>query len=93
MFGLFGAEKQRAIGSTKLLRFHAVAALAGVTNYSLLLLLVKMLGWWDIAANLTGITVGMFVNYSMNSVWTWKELEHRSPRAAQSFLPTIEKEP
>jgi dolichol-phosphate mannosyltransferase len=78
---------------TKLLRFHAVAALAGITNYSLLLLLVNMLGWWDIAANLTGIMVGMFVNYSMNSFWTWKELEHRSPPATQSVLSTIEKEP
>ena len=68
---------------TKLLRFHAVVALAGVTNYSLLLFLVKMFGWWDIAANLTGIIVGMVVNYSMNSVWTWKELAHGSPCAKE----------
>jgi dolichol-phosphate mannosyltransferase len=69
---------------TKLPRFHTVAALAGVTNYSLLLLLVKTLGWWDILANLIGIMVGTFVNYWMNSVWTWKELAHRSPHAAEN---------
>jgi dolichol-phosphate mannosyltransferase len=78
---------------TKLLRFHAVAALAGITNYSLLLLLVKALGWWDIFANLIGIMVGTLVNYSMNSVWTWKELARKSPHAPQRFSSTIESKP
>ena len=78
---------------TKLLRFHTVAALAGVTNYSLLLLLVKILGWWDIAANLIGIMIGTAINYSMNSLWTWKELASGSVHGAQKFSPTIENEP
>ena len=89
----FRNRETQSYWQTKLLRFHAVAALAGVINYGLLLLLAKTLGWWDIAANLAGITVGMIVNYSMNSVWTWKELAHGNPRAAQGFLSTIEKEP
>lgn len=78
---------------TKLLRFHAVTALAGVTNYSLLLLLVKALGWWDIFANLIGIMVGTLVNYSMSPLWTWKELAPKSPHAAQRFSSRIESEP
>jgi dolichol-phosphate mannosyltransferase len=78
---------------TKLVRFHTVAALGGLTNYCLLLLLAKVLGWWDITANLIGIMVGTFINYSMNSLWTWKELASGSVHGAQKFSPTIENEP
>jgi dolichol-phosphate mannosyltransferase len=79
---------------TKLMRFHTVAALAGVTNYFLLLLLVKILGWWDITANLTGIMLGTFVNYSMNSLWTWKELANKNAHGPQQVVaPTIDDEP
>jgi dolichol-phosphate mannosyltransferase len=78
---------------TKLLRFHTIAALGGITNYSILLLLINVLGWWDIAANFTGIIVGTLVNYSMNSFWTWKELARKSPHAAQRFSSRIKSEP
>jgi dolichol-phosphate mannosyltransferase len=85
-----GAE---SCGLTKLVRFHTVAALAGVINYFLLLLLVKMIGWSDILANLIGIMIGILINYPMNSVWTWKELERGSPHAAQRFSWTRDNEP
>lgn len=78
---------------TELLRFHTIAALGGVTNYSILLLLINVLGWWDIAANFTGIIVGTLVNYSINSFWTWKELEHRSAHGAQTLSSASHNEP
>jgi len=59
----------------RFLRYHLVTGAAGVINYSVLLLLVKGLGLWDIAANLVGILCGTLVNYFLNSRWTWKELD------------------
>ncbi len=58
----------------RMLRFHAVTALAGIFNYSILLSLVHIFGMWDILANLIGIAIGTFINYVANSLWTWKEL-------------------
>lgn len=59
----------------RFLHFHLVAGAAGLVNYSILLLLVKSFGLWDIAANLAGIACATLVNYFLNSRWTWKELE------------------
>lgn len=61
----------------RFLRFHLVAGAAGAVNYSVLLLLVKTFGLWDIAANLAGIACATLVNYVLNSRWTWKELEEQ----------------
>ncbi len=61
----------------RFLRFHVVAGAAGVVNYSVLLLLAKSFGMWDIAANLAGIACATLVNYFLNSRWTWKELEEK----------------
>jgi putative flippase GtrA len=49
--------------------------------------MVKVFGWWDIAAHFTGIVVGMVVNYSMNSLWAWQKLEYWKPGKAQHFIP------
>lgn len=57
---------------TRLLRYHLVTGLAGVVNYLVLLLLVKTFGWHDMLSNLIGILIGTFINYSLNSLWTWK---------------------
>ena len=62
----------------KFWRFHAVAGLAGIVNYGVFLSLVMMLSLWDILAVLSGIGVGVLVNYSLNSLWTWKEIEVKS---------------
>ena len=56
-------------------RFHGVSGVAALVNYGLLVLLARALGVWDIAANLVGIVAGMLINYSLNSLWTWKEIE------------------
>ena len=57
----------------KLLRFHVAAGLAGMVNYSILLILVRGVGLWDIASNIIGIGFGVLINYLLNSRWTWKE--------------------
>lgn len=57
----------------RLFRYHLVTGLAGVVNYLVLLLLVKTLGLHDMLSNLIGIAVGTIINYSLNSLWTWRE--------------------
>jgi dolichol-phosphate mannosyltransferase len=61
----------------RLIRFHVVAGVAGLVNYLTLLVLVSVLGVWDILANLIGITFGTLVNYFMNSLWTWREVRKK----------------
>jgi len=55
----------------RLFRFHAVAALAGLLNYLAFLTLVYYIHVYDILANVIGISTGILVNYSLNSIWTW----------------------
>jgi len=57
---------------SRLLRYHLVTGLAGVVNYLVLLLLVKTFGMHDMLSNLIGIVIGTFINYSLNSLWTWR---------------------
>ncbi len=57
---------------SRLLRYHLVTGLAGVVNYLVLLLLVKTFGLHDMLSNLIGILIGTFLNYSRNSLWTWR---------------------
>jgi putative flippase GtrA len=52
-----------------------VAGVAGLANYLTLLGLVSLSGVWDVLANLIGIALGTFVNYFMNSLWTWREIK------------------
>lgn len=58
---------------SKLYRFHIVSLCAGLTNYTVLLLLIKLFNLWDILANLIGIFCGTLINYFINSSWTWKK--------------------
>jgi len=57
----------------RLLRFHVVAALAGSLNYVAFLMLVYFMHVYDIPANVAGVLIGMLVNYSINSIWTWHQ--------------------
>jgi dolichol-phosphate mannosyltransferase len=90
---LKGVERHESYRIGKLIRFHTVAAFGAVVNYSLLLLLVRMFGWWDTLANLGGILVGTLLNYCMNSVWTWKEVRDKEPQTARSFSSGVNKDP
>lgn len=56
----------------RILRYHLVTGLAGVVNYLVLLLLVNSFGVHDMLSNLIGILIGTFINYSLNSLWTWR---------------------
>jgi len=75
----FKIRKSQASLSRRLLRFYAVSSLAGLTNYSLLLILVKLFGFWDILGNLISIAAGTLINYFINSVWTWKQAPETNP--------------
>ncbi len=57
----------------RLFRFHVVAALAGSLNYLVFLILVYLMHVYDILANVIGISIGMLVNYYLNSIWTWHQ--------------------
>ncbi len=58
--------------ASRILRYHLVTGLAGLVNYGILLLLAKMFGVHDLIANLIGIIVGTFINFFLNSLWTWR---------------------
>ncbi len=58
--------------ASRILRYHLVTGLAGLVNYGTLLLLAKMFGVHDLIANLIGIIVGTFINFFLNSLWTWR---------------------
>jgi len=63
----------------KLANFHIVAGIAGLSNYSVFLLLFNYFGLYDIIANITGIAFGTLINYFCNSLWTWREIESGDP--------------
>jgi len=64
----------------KLYKFHLVSAAAGLFNYVTFLSLIFIFKLNDIFANFIGIFVGTIINYSMNSKWTWREIEKKSGR-------------
>lgn len=71
----FGKRASINCARTRFFRFHLVAGVAGLGNFCILLMLTKIFGLWDIAANLAGIGCATLVNYVLNSRWTWKELD------------------
>ena len=56
----------------RILRYHLVTAVAGLVNYLTLLLLANVFGIHDLLANLIGIILGTFINFFLNSLWTWR---------------------
>jgi dolichol-phosphate mannosyltransferase len=57
---------------SRILRYHLVTGLAGLVNYGILLILARLFGVNDLIANLIGILVGTFINFFLNSLWTWR---------------------
>ncbi len=57
---------------SRVFRYHLVTGLAGLVNYGVLLLLAKVFGVNDLIANLIGIIIGTFINFFLNSLWTWR---------------------
>lgn len=58
--------------AARIFRYHLVTGLAGIVNYGILLLLAKVFGINDLIANLIGIIIGTFINFFLNSLWTWR---------------------
>jgi dolichol-phosphate mannosyltransferase len=56
----------------RILRYHLVTAVAGGVNYATLLILANLAGMHDMLANLIGIGLGTFINFFLNSLWTWR---------------------
>lgn len=73
----------------RILRYHLVTAVAGIVNYLTLLLLTHVAGLHDLVSNFIGIMLGTFINFFLNSMWTWRISEpEQSPE--REFLPESE---
>ena len=59
----------------KMIKFHSIAGLSGLTNYVIFLSLLIGFGANDLIANLIGIAVGAVLNYLINSNWTWRKFD------------------
>jgi dolichol-phosphate mannosyltransferase len=76
LFNQFLAFRKRTIHISfwrELTRFHIVTGLAGIINYGVFLSLVMTLSFNDIAANFTGIIIAIIANYSLTSLWAFRE--------------------
>ena len=70
-FATFGAVGRHSV-SVRLLRSYAVRFAGFLVTISVYTLLVTAFGVWYVAANLLGIAVGFVVNYTCESLYTWK---------------------
>ena len=59
----------------KMIKFHSIAGLSGLTNYVIFLSLLVGFSTNDLIANLIGIAVGAVLNYLINSNWTWRKFD------------------
>ncbi|MGD0234775.1 MAG: glycosyltransferase family 2 protein [Syntrophorhabdales bacterium] len=72
-FWTFGKRRNGLPLHERLFRFHAVAGLAGILNYLTFLVSAYVFQLYDILSTFTGIIVATLLNYSLNSLWTWKK--------------------
>ena len=70
-FASYGGVGPRALGR-RFLRSNAVRFGGFVVTLSVLAALVYGFGVWYMAANVIGIGIGFFVNYTCESLYTWK---------------------
>ncbi len=70
-FSGYGDGGRRALGR-RFLRSNAVRFAGFLVTMSVLATLVTWAGVWYLAANVIGIAVGFFVNYTCESLYTWK---------------------
>ncbi len=75
----------------RLCRFHVVAALAGMLNYMVFLILVYLMHVYDILANVIGISVAMLVNFFLNSIWTWHQSSMTDSTASRRYSTNCQK--
>ncbi|WP_394741451.1 GtrA family protein [Natronococcus roseus] len=70
-FASHGTSSARALGR-RFLRSNLVRLGGLFVSLSVLTLLVYGFGVWYLAANLVGMGIGFFVNYTCESLYTWK---------------------
>ena len=70
-FASYGSSNPRALGR-RYLRSHIVRLGGFLVTLSVLLALVYGVGVWYLVANLVGIGAGFVVNYTCESLYTWK---------------------
>lgn len=70
-FAAYGRPGARALGR-RFLRSNVVRSAGFLVTLSVLAALVYGAGVWYLAANVVGIGVGFFVNYTCESLYTWK---------------------
>ncbi|WP_254767745.1 GtrA family protein [Salinilacihabitans rarus] len=76
-FATFGSSNPRALGR-RFLRSNAVRFAGFLVTLGVLAFLHYGFGVWYLAANVVGIGVGFFVNYTAESLYTWRV--HRGER-------------
>ncbi|ELY43007.1 GtrA family protein [Natronorubrum tibetense GA33] len=70
-FSEYGAMTPRALGK-RFARSNAVRFAGFLVTLSVLAVLTIGFGIWYLAANLIGVAIGFFVNYTCESLYTWK---------------------
>ncbi|WP_049895341.1 GtrA family protein [Halopiger xanaduensis] len=70
-FANYGRMGPRAIGK-RFLRSNAVRFAGFLVTLGVLVGLVRWFGVWYLAANAIGLAVGFFVNYTCESLYTWR---------------------
>ncbi|TYT60589.1 GtrA family protein [Natrialba swarupiae] len=70
-FSEFGSVGPRALGR-RFLRSNAVRFAGFLVTLAVLTGLVYGFGVWYLAANAVGVGIGFFVNYTCESLYTWK---------------------
>ncbi len=68
----FGAERQVRSWRSRFLAFQGTAAVAGVMNLTLFLLLTTANSMHYLAANLVAIVVASIVNFVFSASWIWR---------------------
>ncbi|RQG97881.1 GtrA family protein [Natrarchaeobius chitinivorans] len=70
-FASHGRKGVRALGK-RFVRSNAVRFAGFLVTLSVLTILVYGFDVWYLAANLVGLVIGFFVNYTCESLYTWK---------------------
>lgn len=70
-FASYGEMTPRALGR-RFLRSNAVRFAGFLVTLAVLAMLVRWFDVWYLIANAAGIGVGFFVNYTCESLYTWK---------------------
>lgn len=70
-FATHGTMSARALG-TRFLRSNLVRFAGLLVALSILWILYDQFGVWYLTANIVGMAIGFFVNYTCESLYTWK---------------------